>query len=511
MNENEACPVIAATYRKAELPEHRGNPLIEAIPPFSAGKERLQYFGKYPPFNKTDRDLSANARMLAISRLDNYLEPLGCHEEVITKVALMMHAGYTYRNPATAEYRKELVRFYRQSVHGTVQPIRTSVPTTAPACSLFGVSGVGKSTVIERTLSFFPQTILHPKLGLEPQILWIKLDCPPDGSLKQFLKLLVDQVDCLLHTKYASLIKWMGVDELVVIVAKIVAKHHLGILVIDEIQNLLEASGVGIAKMLNFLVTLVNCAKVPIFVLGTPKAERYLQVLFREARRMGDYGSICWDRMERGAQWDWFLKRLSRYQWTKKPANLWEPAFSESIYWLSQGIHGVVVRLVQLSQQRAIRDGSECLTVGLIKQVASKEFVLIEPALDALRSGHWKRISRYEDFFQPGMIALNAAVETDDGALVKLTEDEEAKRRKVEFRLATSLAELGVEKKRAQQLLEELKKDKGFIEVRRQQLQSKIAEADLLTPDQSLIEQFKRDPAAKLRGKQRAAKRNTAQ
>ena len=97
----EVSQLVAAVYRKPELPEHRGNPLIEALPPFRVGKERLLTFGKYPIFNEADRALSSDSRILAISRLDNYLEPLGCHEEVITKIFLMTYAGYTHRNPAT--------------------------------------------------------------------------------------------------------------------------------------------------------------------------------------------------------------------------------------------------------------------------------------------------------------------------------------------------------------------------------------------------------------------------
>ena len=89
-----------------------------------------------------------------------------------------------------------------------------------------------------------------------------------------------------MNTTYAELTKRAGVDELIVIVAKIAAKHHLGLFVVDEIQNLLVASGVGPAKMLNFFVTFVNVVKVPLFVLGTLKAQRFLRKLFREARRL---------------------------------------------------------------------------------------------------------------------------------------------------------------------------------------------------------------------------------
>lgn len=115
--------IVIAKYRQPDLPEHRGNPLIEAIPPFRTAEEILPTFGKFPVFNKKDRAWSRSSRMLAISRLDNYLEPLTCHKEVIEQISLMIYAGYRYRNPATAQYRKALVEFYRQSMEGPIRPI----------------------------------------------------------------------------------------------------------------------------------------------------------------------------------------------------------------------------------------------------------------------------------------------------------------------------------------------------------------------------------------------------
>ena len=365
------------------------------------------------------------------------------------------------------------------------------MPSTARALSLFGVSGVGKSSVVERTLSYLPQAIVHPKYGLEPQIVWLKLDCPLDGSLKQLLIQFISQVDQTLNTTYAELTKRAGVDELIVIVAKIAAKHHLGLFVVDEIQNLLVASGVGPAKMLNFFVTFVNVVKVPLFVLGTLKAQRFLRKLFREARRLSDSGSVVWDRLQQGDEWDFFLKELCKYQWTLKPVNISEAHLSKVIYFHTQGIHALVVRLFQLSQLRAIRDGTERLTAPLIQQIALKQFTLLKPALEALQSGKATKIEKLEDLISDGLEALKSQVEADDKlAALEEMKSGERKLKTDRIRLMSNLVTLGMDGKKAQHAVDTLFSTGRLTEARREQIISRIAEGNLRRPEESLIELF---------------------
>lgn len=47
-----------------------------------------------------------------------------------------------------------------------------------------GFSGIGKSSVVERILSLYPQVLLHKSPVNRLQVVWIKLNCPHDGSLK---------------------------------------------------------------------------------------------------------------------------------------------------------------------------------------------------------------------------------------------------------------------------------------------------------------------------------------
>jgi hypothetical protein len=445
--------ILDAEYRQATLPEHAGNPLIEALPPFKPASELIDHFGVFPVISADERRLPDAERMLAVSRLNAYLEPLPSHYDIIEKIGLIVRSGYTHRNPLNETYRKSLIKFYHEAMDGKVRPIGASSPSTAPSFALFGVSGVGKTTVIDRSFSFLPQVLNHKKHQFL-QVVWLKLDCPMDGSLKQLLGSLLTKIDNLLGTSYMRSVGTRTViDELILSAAKIAARHHLGVLVIDEIQNLLDASGVGQAKMLNFFVTFANEVKIPVVTVGTPRALSLLEGTFREARRVGDHGTSIWDAHSYGEEWKFFLKGLWKYQWTTSPVKL-NDQLSALFYKRTQGIPALVVRLFQLSQLQAIRDGSESLTEDLIAEVAEEKFKLVAPMLEALRTHDKKAIMKYEDLLDRGIREINTDVDREAKlALLK----EQAQKRNQESaertRTISALIAMGFEQETVQDIV----------------------------------------------------------
>ena len=76
--------------------------------------------------------------------------------------------------------------------------------------------------------------------------------------------------------------------------AKVANACNLGMLIIDEIQNLNAAASGGHESMLNFFVTLRNEIGIPVVLVGTMRAYPILQSEFSQARRGSGYGSILW-------------------------------------------------------------------------------------------------------------------------------------------------------------------------------------------------------------------------
>ncbi|MCV5862735.1 ATP-binding protein, partial [Escherichia coli] len=66
--------------------------------------------------------------------------------------------------------------------------------------SVTGMSGVGKSTMLEQVLGHFPQVIDHTEYhghDLAPlrQVVWLKVNCPPNSKARDLTEILLAVID----------------------------------------------------------------------------------------------------------------------------------------------------------------------------------------------------------------------------------------------------------------------------------------------------------------------------
>lgn len=414
---------VEAKYEEQHLEEYRDNPLIEALPPILDKEDVFRKILYIPPFNIEERLLKGNLRIHCILRLSDYVEPFTLHLDLERRISTMFRRGYVGRNPISTEHIK-MMNYLSDMKKKDNKPIKERLlildkqwNSMASGFSLIGMSGIGKTTAINRILLMYPQVIYHSKYKnkdfFHSQIVWIKLDCPLDGSLKSFCKTFFKEVDNILGTRYFQ--KFGGnrnsLDTMVIHMSHIAALYTLGALFIDEIQHLTKAKG-GSDLMLNFFVTLVNTIGVPVIVIGTFKAFSILQTDFRQARRASGYGEIIWDRMKEDQEWEWFLSQMWEYQWTKEESPLTEE-IKKVIYDETLGITDRAIKLYMLVQWRAITSKKERITVQLIRQVAREEMRLTRPMLEALRSNDLKKLSKYDDIFAPDIFRLYENIQDD--------------------------------------------------------------------------------------------------
>lgn len=245
------------------------------------------------------------------------------------------------------------------------------------------------------------QVIIHAqyneKLLCLVQLTWIKIDCPPDGLLSGLCKKFFLEVDRLIGTSYANKSKTDNLDVLQAKIAQYARLHCLGVLIIDEIQHLsLQGSG-GRDKMMNFLVSLVNEIGISVILIGTNKATTILNRQFRMARRaIGMQGEFIWDRLENNDTWQLLIEGMWEYQWTQKeiPFN---KELTDCLYYESQGIVDIAIKLFAMAQLRAIATGVETIDQEMIRLVAADGLKLVKPMLDAYKSGRITEIAKYED------------------------------------------------------------------------------------------------------------------
>ena len=218
--------------------------------------------------------------------------------------------GYLDRNILKPEYARRSRQIYDAIKDGGGKKLEyyVNVPTSASGLTLIGPSGMGKSTNLLNILSLYPQVILHPEHN-SYQIVWLKIDCPHAGSLKGLCTDIFLAIDRLFGTnhfkKFGS--SRNSEDYMLAQVAQMAHTHHLGVLVIDEMQNLVNA------------------------------------------RRGTGEGSVIWDRMDNGGEWDLFMEGMWEYQWTKTPVAL-DDEINEAFYDESQGIIDIAIKLYKMVQ-----------------------------------------------------------------------------------------------------------------------------------------------------------------
>jgi signal recognition particle GTPase len=395
--------MVNAMYSEQVIEEYNANPLIEALPPVFTEDNVIEQISVFPPFNEKERQLNSNYRVHCVQRLFQYFQPFEIHLDLEQKISRAIRQGYINRNPMNQSEVMMIHERYQAIKEGKfLQSYKTQAKRTASGFTIIGLSGIGKSTAIERILSFYPQLIKHKEYNNEPfiftQICWLKLDCPFDGSLKGLCISFFSELDRLLGTSYLNKFgsQRNTMDLMLQRMSHLSSLHGVGLLIIDEIQHLNLSKSGGSDKMLNFFVTLVNTIGIPVILVGTNKAVSILQSEFRQARRGSGQGDLIWGQMPKDETWELFLEGLWDYQWTNDYTPL-SPELSDLIYDQSQGILDIAVKLFMLSQVRAIATEEEKITKSNIMKVSKESLRLVQPMLEALRSGIPSKINKYED------------------------------------------------------------------------------------------------------------------
>lgn len=388
-----------ASYKPQIEPDYAGNPFIEALPPIQDEDGAIQGMQNLIRITDAERERAPHERLHMLGRIKHFMQPLDYHVDLFHRMSVVLRRGYVDRNPLNPAFVRELMDgsermkksmdMFVPTGRGSRAPVRQRVGAGS-GLTLLGPSGVGKSTAVEAVLKCYDQVIPHVRLEgpltAVNQIVWLKLSIPPDGSLKALCMDFFEAVDEVLGTNYFRLYVTSSTtrDKLAVMVGRVAFIHGLGLLVIDELQNLNVAKSGGADVMMNFFKLLRDVNKVPVLTVGTPEAIRILSGDLQVARR--NSGLEPMERMQNDEQFSFFCESLfdaqvlrSTIRPTSEIVNL--------LYQLSQGITDIVIQLFVLSQSRALSMGEETLSSDLLIHCYERNMSLIHPFLDDMRRG----------------------------------------------------------------------------------------------------------------------------
>lgn len=387
-----------AHYREFPLPEFNDNPFIQALPTLQTKSSIIERLTVKPTYSIVEREIESHYRVHMLQRLFHFFQPLPIHIEIWEMMHTLLLDGYLARNPFDREYIKYMNASGQSIIHNTNISNNVRFRTTSSCGTLIGFSGMGKTTSVQKVLNNIPQIIVHNEYqGVhfnQIQLVWLKLDAPPTSSLKALCLQFFVKVDELLGTnnyqRYVS--RNSSVDSMLPVISQLAHNIGLGILVIDELQNIRNR---GAKQILNFFVNLINSG-VNLALIGTPGSYGLFEEELRIARRLTGKAEITYENMPYDTEFKFLLESIWKYQWTKKYASLSEE-IAKIFYEYTQGISDLMVKLFVYAQQFAMESGREELSSNLILKVAKERFKALNPMLDALKSGNPYRISKYED------------------------------------------------------------------------------------------------------------------
>lgn len=195
-----------------------------------------------------------------------------------------------------------------------------------------GCIGVGKSRTIQLLRANLPQPIHHPASsairGPWVQVPVAAVSCPDKASkldlYDEMVRTLAKPIGLVLEEN--RLYRRHHANDLYVLFLAIAAEHKLGLLIVDEIQNISAQKGGGAEAIKNNLVRLTQETGVAIMTVGTPPACKLMESSGRSARRFAER-FISWDPYGRRST-DWRL--VAEVLWGTRALSR-DVAFSEGV------------------------------------------------------------------------------------------------------------------------------------------------------------------------------------
>lgn len=373
-----------AVYRPAILPEHRGNPLIEALPTKYTDEELVDRLSFYPSHSFDETQLDPFERVEYLTRLKDLRQPLPIYLDCFRAVEMAIKEGYSVKNPLSPTTMNYL--HYPIDRRPNIEPRTGYFKPKGCGITVIGESGVGKTCMLEQILGCFPDTIEHSQYKKHSlplrQVVWIKVDCPDDSSVRALCHKILSELDSKLGfepTKRAGTIPLL-LDQ---IEARI-KSSFLGILVIDEMQNLNLAKTGGADRLLGFIHNLVNNLGIPILFCANPPFNQLLSRTLKAARRAESNGYFDVVLMENDSVWSLFIEELWELQWTNVRTPL-TGELNDKLYELSVGNMDLAVRIFREAQRYIIGCVDERITGELLEYAASIAIKASKTVTDEIR------------------------------------------------------------------------------------------------------------------------------
>lgn len=236
-----------------------------------SGDDLFTALSELPDYDDNIRKQSQAERLIALSDLYKFYIPSPMTIEIYSKIYLALLRSLQKKTTRTTVLQQN------ENYRGLQRESYSGIIGGSDSFTIIGTSGIGKSSAIDRSIGLLSANgIIETQNPYRRIIPCVVVQCPFDSSVKGLLLEILRKVDEAIGSDYynKSLKTRVTTDMLIGSVSQ-VAINHIGLLVVDEIQNVVSSKNGR--NLVGMLTQLINNSGISICMVGTPECSIFFE------------------------------------------------------------------------------------------------------------------------------------------------------------------------------------------------------------------------------------------
>ena len=341
--------------------------VIHILPTMKSGDDLLSSMEVLPEYDESIRSNEAPVRLMALSDLYRIYVPSQMSLEIYSKMYLALLRSLQKKGTKMAVQQRN------QNHKAVLQQEYSGIMGGSDSFTIIGASGIGKSSAISRAITLITENrVIEVENPYTKIIPCICVQCPFDSSVKGLLLEILRKVDETIDSKYyQNALRARTTTDMLIGSVSQVALNHIGLLVVDEIQNVCNSKNGK--SLVGMLTQLINNSGISICMVGTPESAVFFEQAVQLARRsLG----LRYDVMEYGTDFRNFCEIVFSYQYVKQKTEITD-GIMEWLYEHTSGNISVVVSLIHDAQEIAILNGKEVLDLEALQEAYKQRLSML--------------------------------------------------------------------------------------------------------------------------------------
>ncbi len=341
--------------------------IIHILPTMKSGDDLFSALEVLPEYDDTVREAEVPVRLMALSDLYRIYVPCHMSLEIYSKMYLALLRSLQKKGTKMAVQQRN------QNHKAVLHQEYSGIMGGSDSFTIIGASGIGKSSAISRAITLITENrVIEVENPYTKIIPCICVQCPFDSSVKGLLLEILRKVDETIDSKYyQNALRARTTTDMLIGSVSQVALNHIGLLVVDEIQNVCNSKNGK--SLVGMLTQLINNSGISICMVGTPESAVFFEQAVQLARRsLG----LRYDVMEYGTDFRKFCEIVFSYQYVKQKTDITD-GIMEWLYEHTSGNISVVVSLIHDAQEIAILNGKEILDMETLNEAYQKRLSML--------------------------------------------------------------------------------------------------------------------------------------